>query len=90
MKKRLVDQIASTVSIRREIYGPPKSNMHDIALIWSVIFANKLNKPFTSTDVAQAMRLVKECRLKHSPDHMDSLKDIIGYVDVAESCLEEF
>jgi hypothetical protein len=89
-EKRLVDQIAETVEERSRVYGHPHDNLNDIAILWTVIFEKKLavDATFSPVDVAQAMRLVKECRLKTTPNHRDSLKDIIGYVDVAESCLE--
>lgn len=64
---------------RHETYGSPIQNFEDIAALWDVAFGYKMTEMFTASDVAQAMRLVKEARLINDPAHRDSLVDICGY-----------
>lgn len=66
---------------RHEAYGNPKQNFDDIAALWDVAFGHKMTEMFTASDVAQAMRLVKEARLINDPTHRDSLVDICGYAE---------
>ena len=87
---RFVDKVKETVEARRKAYGSPKQNMEDIAALWTVVFRHRFKCPddcFNATDVTQFMRLVKEARLATTPDHHDSLEDIIGYVDVTDHCI---
>lgn len=68
------------VKKRGEVYGDPRENFGRIADFWTTALRDKLNCAISPMDVAQCMRLVKESRLCNSPDHVDSLKDISGYV----------
>lgn len=87
----LLKEVTETVEARRKEYGSPKQNMQDIADLWDVVFRGRFDgeAEVTIEDVAQCMRLVKEARLITTPDHKDSLLDIIGYVLVTEACQEE-
>lgn len=50
------------VSDRQEQYGPPEENFQNIADMWNIQFKKKLNEPFTPSDVAVAMALLKIVR----------------------------
>jgi hypothetical protein len=65
---------------RQKDYGDAKENLQRIADFWSIY----LNKQVYANDVCAMMRLLKEARLIHSPDHRDSLVDIAGYVALTE------
>jgi len=60
---------------RRATYGAPEDNFEDIARLWTVIF----RKEITAEDVALAMIVMKVARMMKTPDHEDSVVDIIGY-----------
>jgi hypothetical protein len=68
---------------RRRNYGPPIQNFDRIAALWQVALGPLLQPGaiVTKAHVAQLMRLVKEARLVETPDHWDSLVDIVGYVE---------
>lgn len=88
---KILETLQATVEERRKVYGSPKPNMQDIADLWNIVFKDKLasEQKFEPHDIATAMRLVKEARLMKSPDHVDSLLDIAGYVLVGEACVTE-
>ena len=65
---------------RQTAYGTPEDNFERIARFWSVYFQNTGRQiELTAADVSPMMRLMKEARLCATPDHRDSLVDIIGY-----------
>lgn len=67
---------------RMKTYGDPKEKWDQIAALWNAILGDKLEKPLAAADALQMMRLVKESRLSHSPEHFDSLVDVCGYADL--------
>lgn len=64
---------------RRQDYGPAHENFTQIAVLWSGLFAKKLNQPITATEVAMAMQLLKMARLLNQPTHFDSQLDNASY-----------
>lgn len=86
--QRLIDQVKETTKARRDVYGDPTPNFQDIADLWNVLLRRRMHDRITPTDVAQMMRMVKEARLIESPDHKDSLLDIMGYADCHESIID--
>lgn len=50
------------VSDRNDQYGPPDQNFQNIADMWNIRFQRKLSEPFTASDVAHAMALLKIVR----------------------------
>lgn len=78
----LVSQFASLVAERRAVYGHPAANLQMIAELWTALLRPKLGGyELTALDVCSMMRLVKEARLQQTPDHVDSLGDLVGYTD---------
>lgn len=60
---------------RNAEYGDPEDNFEDIARLWSAY----MRSPFTRSDVAVFMMLVKVARMKTSPALLDHWVDIAGY-----------
>ncbi len=69
---------------RQADYGHPSIDLGRTAKLWTALF----DYTFTASDVAQAMRMVKESRLRNSPRHRDSLVDICGYALTQEMIWE--
>jgi|TARA_R110001583_G_scaffold20056_3_gene77814 hypothetical protein len=75
-RKELLEQAAQLISKERaKIYGDAQLNHERIAKFWSII----LEKNITVEEVYHCMIAVKMSRLIHTPRHMDSLVDIMGY-----------
>jgi hypothetical protein len=65
---------------RSRDYGHPLINHERIAAIWNAQLGPKLTGTITAKDVALMMVGLKLARLVASPNHRDSLVDIVGYV----------
>lgn len=70
--KRLTD------SERQEIYGEPFTNHKRIADLWSVYLETEI----TPSQVALCLCLVKIARLIETPDHLDSVIDLVAYAAI--------
>ena len=79
-------EAAETVKARGEDYGCAYDNFGDIADLITVVLRSVLRPGhrITRAHVAQILRMVKEARLMHKPDHKDSLVDICGYADLQQ------
>jgi hypothetical protein len=66
---------------RRDQYGGPENGFANIARFWQAYFENtgRGHVNITAADISPMMRLFKEARLCHTPDHRDSFVDLIGY-----------
>jgi Domain of unknown function (DUF6378) len=79
--EQLLEQAASVVARRRDIYGQPCDLFEHVARRWSLVLGVKVTP-------AQAMLCLidlKVARLAHDPQHLDSITDIAGYA----GCLAE-
>ena len=63
------------VGDREKCYGHPTKNMEAIAGLWSAYLGDII----TASDVCNMMVLFKVSRLKNTPNHEDSMVDIVGY-----------
>lgn len=83
IKRELVDEAMRLVSTdRRAAYGDPRKAFQQIAGLWNVhVFGDDRMGPLaiSAADVALMMMLTKIARLAKTPDHRDSVLDIIGY-----------
>lgn len=69
---------------REKNYGTPGSDFKRTAGMWSAY----LGAEITTRDVALMMTMLKISRLKATPDHRDSLVDLVGYA-ICHSRLDE-
>ncbi len=77
------DRRAESITHDREAdYGDPSISFRRIALMWSAITGADI----TAQQVAHMMICLKLSRLQTSPDHLDSLVDIVGYARCAVLC----
>ncbi len=61
-------------------YGDPGKNLRMIAGLWG----KYLQANITPEDVCNMMIMLKISRLKNTPQHQDSLVDIVGYAMLQE------
>lgn len=74
---------------REETYGEPHVNLERIAGLWNA-YLDDANVLLGAEDVALMMILLKVARLKHTPDHRDSLADVAGYAALIERINERW
>lgn len=76
---------------RQSIYGTPENNFTRIALFWQAYFENtgRSGIKIVAADVSPMMRLMKEARLCASPNHLDSMIDLVGYTLTGAVLMEE-
>lgn len=82
VKAAIADEAKAIVTgARRSAYGTPEDNFARIARFWQAYFENtgRGEVCITARDISPLMRLMKEARLCESPDHRDSLVDLVGY-----------
>ena len=82
-KFELLQKTAEVIKERGESYGSIVENHTRIAKMWSVI----LDKYVTTEQVALCMIAVKQARLMETPDHVDSVQDILGYALTYYECV---
>lgn len=70
-----LEKVIQTLKERQREYGSPQENFDNIATRWGLL----LDIPITSKQVALMMIDLKLARLNKTPDHHDSLVDIVGY-----------
>ena len=71
---------------RHNTYGEAKDNWSTISAHWTEILGHEVD----ASQCCLCMASVKMARLRHSPDHLDSFADAIGYMALAyELMLEE-
>lgn len=84
MKSWVLENAAEVIKIRQAQYGPPVTNMENIARGWSVI----LGVEVTADQVALAMVWMKVVR-ELNEHKADNLVDIAGYAAVLGSLHHE-
>ena len=78
----LLNKTADVIKQRGEDYGSILDNHTRIAKLWSVL----LDTDVTPEQVALCMIAVKQARLMETPDHVDSVQDILGYALTYYEC----
>lgn len=73
---------------RQQVYGHPKDDFKKTVAMWNGLFESKLVQPFDERDFCLAMIAVKMSRLQKTPEHRDSLLDIVGYARCYEMVQE--
>ena len=81
----VAEEAISTVVGRQSLYGSPSSNFQKIASLWTTY----LKTPITAENVAVMMILIKVSRLTQTPNHRDSIVDIVGYALTLEQVIND-
>lgn len=92
-RKLIVEQAAKIVEgARQQNYGSPEDNFKRIAALWETYLFYRPTKELwviTPSDVCIMMMLVKLARLMNTPDHWDSIEDVIGYATCMASFVDD-
>lgn len=81
----LLNAALDKVTGKADDYDKPEDSFREIAEAWSWWKGVE----FTVKDVSMMMALLKMSRLKHSPDHYDSVLDLAGYAACYADLLPE-
>lgn len=82
----LLDEVKGTLHERGRIYGSSRTNHERISELWT----GYLGDYISPMQVSMCMLLVKVSRLTESPNHQDSIKDIIGYATIYSELLNSY
>lgn len=82
----LFDEVRVTLSERGNFYGSSRTNHERISELWSAYLGDYISP----MQVSICMCLVKISRLHESPNHIDSVKDAIGYLAIYNQILKEY
>ena len=88
MKSRtdLLAEIQVTLNERGSIYGSSRTNHERISELWT----GYLGDYISPMQVSMCMLLVKVSRLTETPNHEDSIKDLIGYATIYNELLNSY
>lgn len=82
----LFDEAGDAVRERGAVYGPPMRNFERIAALLNCWLGDKLAEPLDTQDVAMIGLLTKVARLQETPNHRDSVVDMMGYAHTYWEC----
>jgi hypothetical protein len=82
----LLDEVKGTLHERGRIYGSSRTNHERISELWT----GYLGDYISPMQVSMCMLLVKVSRLTETPNHQDSIKDILGYAAIYNELLTSY
>jgi len=85
-RTKLLEEIQVTLNERGQIYGSSRSNHERISELWT----GYLGDYISPMQVSMCMLLVKVSRLTETPNHQDSIKDLIGYAAIYNELLNSY
>ena len=85
-RTELLDECAQILSQRGAIYGSSRSNHERISELWSAYYGSYISP----MQVSLMQLLVKVSRLSETPNHKDSVKDIIGYAAIYSELHDQY
>ena len=83
---KLLEEIQVTLNERGSVYGSSRTNHERISELWS----GYLGDYISPMQVSMCMLLVKVSRLTETPNHKDSIKDLIGYAAIYNELLDSY
>ena len=85
-RTELLDECAAILSARGCVYGSSQSNHERISELWSAYYGSYISP----MQVSLMQLLVKVSRLSETPNHKDSVKDIIGYAVIYQELYDDY
>ena len=82
----LLEEVKGTLHERGSVYGSSRTNHERISELWSGYFGDYISP----MQVSMCMLLVKVSRLTETPNHKDSIKDLIGYAAIYNELLDSY
>jgi len=85
-RTELLDECAQILNSRGSVYGSSRSNHERISELWSAYYGSFISP----MQVSLMQLLVKVSRLSETPNHKDSVKDIIGYAAIYSELHDQY
>lgn len=82
----LLEEVKGTLHERGRIYGSSRTNHERISELWT----GYLGDYISPMQVSMCMLLVKVSRLTETPNHQDSIKDLVGYAAIYNELLNSY
>jgi hypothetical protein len=82
----LLDEVKGVLHERGSVYGSSRTNHERISELWSAYLGDYISP----MQASMCMLLVKVSRLTESPNHQDSIKDILGYAAIYNELLNSY
>ena len=82
----LLEEVKGTLHERGSVYGSSHTNHERISELWSAYLGDYISP----MQASMCMLLVKVSRLTESPNHQDSIKDILGYAAIYNELLNSY
>lgn len=85
-RTNLLSEIETVLNERGNIYGSSRTNHERISELWSAYLGDYISP----MQASMCMLLVKVSRLTETPNHKDSIKDLIGYAAIYNEILDAY
>jgi hypothetical protein len=85
-RTEFLDECARILTERGSIYGSSQSNHERISELWSAYYGSYISP----MQVSLMQLLVKVSRLSETPNHKDSVKDIVGYATIYQELFDSY
>lgn len=85
-RNNLLGEVQVTLHDRGKIYGSSRTNHERISELWTAYLGDYISP----MQASMCMLLVKVSRLTETPNHQDSIKDIIGYAAIYHEILDQY
>jgi hypothetical protein len=85
-RTKLLEEIQVTLNELGQIYGSSRSNHERISELWT----GYLGDYISPMQASMCMLLVKVSRITETPNHQDSIKDLIGYAAIYNELLNSY
>jgi hypothetical protein len=82
----LLEEVKGVLHERGSVYGSSRTNHERISELWSAYLGDYISP----MQASMCMLLVKVSRLTESPNHQDSIKDILGYAAIYNELLNSY
>ena len=85
-RTKLLEEMQVILNERGSVYGSSRTNHERISELWTAYLGDYISP----MQASMCMLLVKVSRLTETPNHKDSIKDLIGYAAIYNEILDQY